>query len=45
MCVQFDLARAVEEDVVIAELLEALLEPPYVVLKLFNRIKHAAVGA
>ena len=42
---QLDLARAVEQDVVVAQRRQALLEPLDVVLQLLERVQHAAVGA
>lgn len=45
VCVQFDLARTVEEDIGIAQLLKTLLQPFHVMLQLFEGVKDATVGA
>ena len=42
---QLDLAGTVEEDVIVAEALELLLQPLDVLIELFERVEHAAVGA
>jgi hypothetical protein len=42
--IELHLARAVEEDVVVAKLLEAFLQPLKVVLQLLECVENAAVG-
>jgi hypothetical protein len=45
VCIQLNLAGAVEEYVVLTKLLQALQKPVEVCLELLQRVQHAAIGS